>query len=358
MPSNESPIVELQPLNRDDFLPPVSRWSSWGSWLLLGTFAGAMGLASFIQYTPTVKAPAVAQPGGRVQFIPTETEGVVEQVAVLENQPVEQGEAIAYIDSSLLESQKQGLEAQQKEVQQELNQVSQYVKTLDQQILTSLKSKRSASAWKKLQPLSMEQAVIELTKSAPTVAQPLAQERRTLLKQQWDLEKQKTQVQQQLQQIDAQMERMVIRAPIDGIITKVVVPNPGQKVEPDQVAAHIVPSDSPLIFKALVKAEDISQVRVDQPVLIRVSAYPFPDYGTLNGKVSQISFSRATLAEAEGSPDQAYYEVIIQPNQPYLVKHDQQFMIYSGMEGRADIVASPETVLTLILRRARLISDL
>ena len=358
MQSNESPIVELQPLNQDDFLPPISRWSSWGSLLLLGTFGGALCLAGLVQYSPTVKASAIAQPGGRVQLIQAETVGIVEQVAVLENQPVEAGEAIAYIDSSLLEGQKQRLETQQQQIQQELDQVKQYVKTLEQQILTSLRSKRSASAWKKLQPLSIETAIIELTKSAPAVAQPLAQERRTLLKQQWDLEKQNTQLQQQLQQIEAQMERMVIRAPIDGIITRVEIPNTGEKVEPEQVAAHIVPSDSPLIFRAWVKAEEIAQVSMDQSVLIRVSAYPFTDYGTLKGTVSQISFSRATPNQADSSGDQAYYEVIIQPDQPFLEKHGQQFMIYSGMEGRADIIGSPETVLTLILRRARLIADL
>jgi HlyD family secretion protein len=357
MPSNESSIVELQSLNREDFLPPISRWSTWGSWLLLGTFASVIALAGFIEYSPKIRASALAQPGGRIQLVQADTEGIVQQVAVLENQTVEAGTAIAYVDPAPLESQKASIEAQQKEVQQELEQINQYLKTVNQQILSSLQGKLSSAAWKKLQPLSLDRAIVELTKSSPTVAQPLAQERRTLLKQQWELEKRTTQVQQQLEQVKAQMEGAVIRAPIDGIITKLEIPNPGETIKPEQVAAHIVPGEAPLMFKAWVKAEDISQVNVEQEVHIRISAYPFTDYGVLKGKVSQVSFGRATPDGNQTPSDQAYYEVIIEPDEPYLVKQKKQYMIYSGMEGRADILVASEPVLTLILRKARLITD-
>ncbi len=357
MPSNQSSIVELRSLNQEDFLPPISRWSSWGSWLLLSTFAGVVALAGFIEYSPKIRAVALAQPGGRIQLVQADTEGIVQQVAVLENQPVEAGTAIAYVDPAPLETQKTSIEAQQKEVQQELDRVNEYMLTVNQQILSSLQAKLSKTAWKKLHPLSVDRAIIELTKSSPTVAQPLAQERRTLLKQEWELQKQQNQVQQQLEQIKAQMDSAVIRAPIDGIITQLEVPSPGETIKPEQIAAHIVPGEAPLIFKAWVKAEDISQVNVDAEVHIRISAYPFTDYGVLKGKVSQVSFGRATPNAEQNQSDGAYYEVIIEPNEPYLTKQGKQYMIYSGMEGRADILLAPEPVLSLILRKARLMTD-
>lgn len=358
MQNHQSSIVELRSLNQEDFLPPISRWSSWGSFLLLATFGGVVALASVIEYSPTIRASALAQPGGKIQLIQAQTEGIVQQVAVLENQPVEAGTAIAYVDPAPLESQKASIEAQQQEVKLELEQVNQYLKTVNQQILSSLQAKLSAAAWKKLQPLAVDRAIVELTKSTPTVAQPLAQERRTLLKQQWELQKRQTQVQQQLDQVKSQMESAVIRAPIDGIITKLEVPSPGENIKPEQIAAHIVPGEAPLIFKAWVKAEDISQVNVDQAVHLRISAYPFTDYGVLKGKISQVSFSRANPDSQQTVSGQAYYEVIIEPDEPYLTKQGKQYMIYSGMEGRADILVAPEPVLTLILRKARLTTGL
>ncbi|MGB3531942.1 MAG: HlyD family efflux transporter periplasmic adaptor subunit [Microcoleaceae cyanobacterium] len=358
MPSNESSIVELRSLNQEEFLPPISRWSSWGSVLLLATFGAVVALAGFIEYSPTIKASALAQPGGKIQLIQAETEGIIQQIAVLENQSVEAGSAIAFVDPAPLEGQRASISAQQIEVKQELERLNQYLNTINQQILSSLQSKLSGAAWKKLQPLSIDRAIVELTKSVPEVAQPLAQEQRTLLKQQWDLQKRQTQIQRQLDQVNAQMESAVIRAPIDGIITKLEIPSPGETIQPDQVAAHIVPGEAPLIFKALVKAEDISQVNVDAEVHMRISAYPFTDYGVLKGKVSQVSFSRANPDSQPNSSAQAYYEVIIAPDQPYLTKQNQQYMIYSGMEGRADIVVAPEPVLSMILRKARLTTGL
>lgn len=358
MQNNESSIVELRSLNQEDFLPPISRWSSWGSLLLLATFGGVVALAGVIEYSPAIRASALAQPGGKIQLIQADTEGIVQQVAVLENQPVEAGTAIAFIDPAPLEGQKARIETQQKEIKQELEQINQYLKTVNQQILSSLQAKLSSAAWKKLQPLAVDRAIVELTKSTPAVAQPLAQEQRTLLKQQWELQKRQTQIQQQLDQVNSQMDSAVIRAPIDGIITKLEVPSPGENIKPEQVAAHIVPGEAPLIFKAWVKAEDISQVNVDQEVHLRISAYPFTDYGVLKGKISQVSFSRANPDSEPTISGQAYYEVIIQPDEPFLTKQGKQYMIYSGMEGRADILVAPEPVLSLILRKARLTTGL
>ena len=78
-----------------------------------------------------------------------------------------------------------------------------------------------------------------------------------------------------------------------------------------------------------------------------------------------------------------YYEVTIEPEQTYLVKSDRisvpeeylanskpsadeqccqantlQYPIQPGMEITADIISNQETVLTFILRKARLLTDL
>lgn len=42
----------------------------------------------------------------------------------------------------------------------------------------------------------------------------------------------------------------------------------------------------------------------------------------------------------------------------YLEKQNQQYLIQPGMEVAADIISKEETVLTFILRKARLLTDL
>jgi multidrug efflux pump subunit AcrA (membrane-fusion protein) len=53
-----------------------------------------------------------------------------------------------------------------------------------------------------------------------------------------------------------------------------------------------------------------------------------------------------------------YYEVTIQPDRLHLTKGNQSYAIQSGMEVTADIISKQETVLTFILRKARLLTNL
>ncbi len=176
----------------------------------------------------------------------------------------------------------------------------------------------------------------------------------------------------------------MIRAPVDGTILKLDLRNPGQTVRPGEFIAQIAPGDAPLVVKARIAAQDISKVKTckaekiknceEGKVQLRFSAYPYPDYGTLKGAVRAIapdaitsqgsgtgasSQDSGTGASSQSSGTGASsYEVTIQPERSYLVKGSQQYPIQSGMEVTADIISREETVLTFMLRRARLLTDL
>ena len=131
---------------------------------------------------------------------------------------------------------------------------------------------------------------------------------------------------------------------------------------------QIAPSHATLIVKARIAAADIGKVRLckeekvsdcfEGKVQLRVSAYPYPDYGTLKGAVRAIAPDAITPESGGAGVAAPYYEVTIQPEQAYLVKSDRQYLLQSGMEVTADIISREETVLTFILRRARLLTDL
>ncbi|MBD2003320.1 MULTISPECIES: hypothetical protein [Cyanophyceae] len=94
---------------------------------------------------------------------------------------------------------------------------------------------------------------------------------------------------------------------------------------------------------------------------MRVSAYPYPDYGTLKGKVSAITPDATAPQSNETTISGAvlpFYEVTIQPLKTELNKGARQYTLQPGMEMTADIISREETVLTFILRKARLITDL
>ncbi|MDJ0518639.1 MAG: HlyD family efflux transporter periplasmic adaptor subunit [Trichodesmium sp. MO_231.B1] len=356
---NNSDSIELQPLESDEFLPPMSRWNKIGGMFLVGTFGAAIALMSVVKYNPTVRTEAIARPTGDVRIVQALTEGKVDSIDVNENQAVQMGDPIARIDESALNRQKNQLQEKIKQCDIELEQINQQLAALEVQIIATAKpqtfqqSRSTTLANKKIDESSIESAILQLSQSLPTVAQQFAKDRRDLIVKRTELIKELTAGNRELEQINIKLDNSVISAPANGTILKLSLRNPGQTVESGAAIAQIVPSNTPLVFKGRVTAADIARVKVGQPVQIRISAYPFPDYGILKGTVSSISPD----AIAPEVLQEAYYEVTIEPEKPYLVKGDRQYPIQPGMEGRADIISSQETVLTFALRKVRLLTD-
>ncbi|WP_333405444.1 HlyD family efflux transporter periplasmic adaptor subunit [Microcoleus sp. MON1_C1] len=365
----EAPPAET--FDNDQFLPPVSRWTTLGGILMVATFGGAIALASVTKYSATVKADAIVRPAGEVRVVQAATEGTVESIAVSENQTVKEGDAIAVVDASRLGAQQQQLQEIINQSQTAAQQISQQLRDLENQILASAQFKSIQSETSAQQEL-IESALIKFATSLPDVAERLGRSRRVLLVKRSSLQQQLIQAKKQLNQIDLKLENSVIRAPADGTILRLEVRNTGQTVQAGSAIAKIVPSDVPLVVKAKVTSQDIARIQIGQPVQIRISALPFPDYGTLKGTVSEIAPDAIATQNPTNNLGTAYYEVAIKPEQTYLTKLKsanspffgnsqanvpRQYSIQSGMEGRADIITGEETVLTFVLRKARLLTD-
>ena len=165
----------------------------------------------------------------------------------------------------------------------------------------------------------------------------------------------------------------MVTAPVAGTILKLQLRNPGQVVSLGEAIAQISPINAPLLVKARVTAEDISQVKVCKAeqvvdcqqgkVQMRVSAYPYPDYGTLSGAVRGIS-ADAITPQSNGNISRAiattkpYYEVTIELEKRHLNKGNKNYPIQTGMEINAEIISRNETFLTFVLRKARLMTNL
>ncbi len=132
---------------------------------------------------------------------------------------------------------------------------------------------------------------------------------------------------------------------------------------------QIVPNHAPKVIKASIGSEDKGKIKVGQKVQMRVTACPYPDYGTLNGQVKVISPDAITpqrnngaFAQKNNTPQATvaatFYEVTIEPKKLVLGHTQKKCYIQLGMNGRADIVTREETVLRFFLRKARLITDL
>ncbi len=264
------------------------------------------------------------------------------------------------------------LEETQLAAQQQLQSISAQSATIvkQQQIVARAAEAVAASAARvqrikaSLNPIPSESATIAQKIASQqahgkAAISKLQQERQKLLQQRVEIIDRLAATDREIVQIATELQPTVLRAPIAGTIQDLNLRNNSQVVHPGDRIAQIVPTAMPLDIKAAVNSADIDNVKVGQPVMMRVSACPHADYGVVSGRVSQIAAD--AKSNPSNNPDRqsptpasGIYEVTIKSPTRTLTQGNKKCQIRSGMDGRADIVTKEETVLQFMLRKARI----
>jgi len=85
------------------------------------------------------------------------------------------------------------------------------------------------------------------------------------------------------------IDRMTMRAPVDGIVQSLAVTTIGQVVTTGQELMSIVPSDAPPQILAYVTNDDIGFVTPGQEAVVKIDSFPFTRYGTIEARVDEIA---------------------------------------------------------------------
>ncbi|MGM3307523.1 HlyD family secretion protein [Anabaena sp. WFMT] len=119
----------------NEFLPPISRWTSLAGISLIGTVVTAITLSSWVKYNVTVKAPGTVRPTGEIRVVQPEMEGTIKSILVKENQFVKMGDVIAHLDTEQLTIKKSQLQGNIQQGNLQLVQIDAQIHTLDIQTL-------------------------------------------------------------------------------------------------------------------------------------------------------------------------------------------------------------------------------
>ncbi|MFW9263539.1 HlyD family secretion protein [Nostoc sp. CALU 546] len=125
----------LPSVQKDEFLPPISAWTSLAGIFLVGTIGSAIALSSWVKYNVMVETAATVRPIGDTKLVQPSIEGTVETIFVKENQIVKKGEAIARLDTEQLQIKKSQLQGNIEQGRLQLVQIDAQSGTLDTQIL-------------------------------------------------------------------------------------------------------------------------------------------------------------------------------------------------------------------------------
>ncbi len=134
--------------------------------------------------------------------------------------------------------------------------------------------------------LEVTAAQLEAERQQATLA---AETRRQLLDQ-LNLATQKAaSLEQELVKAEQRSRLMHLTAPVAGTVQQLAINTVGGVVTPAQPLMAIVPGENVLEVEAMLPNKDIGFVNPGQDAEVKVETFPFTRYGTLRGKITQVS---------------------------------------------------------------------
>jgi multidrug resistance efflux pump len=273
-------------------LPPVV---ARGLVYLLLALLLVAGVASFLVTVPElVAAPATVVPQDLVRQLQPAAAGRVSRVAVQEGDAVRANQVLIYLETEVAQAQ--------------LERARQEQTIRQRQLQDQLASQADAS--------QVAEARARLAQAEVAVAEA-----------------------------ERALDASMILAPSDGQVTRLTVRGPGQVVQAGQIVAEMAPANAPLIFEARLPLDSIGRVRLGQTARIKLDAYPFQQYGTLEGTLTYLSADAVT----EGNAPPSYRAIVVpaaRPEDPAARK----IVLRLGLSATVEIVAKRRRLIELFFR--------
>ncbi|MBH8554945.1 HlyD family efflux transporter periplasmic adaptor subunit [Nostocaceae cyanobacterium CENA357] len=162
-----------------------------------------------------------------------------------------------------------------------------------------------------------------------------------------DLLSQIDQTKKQIQSLQFQLQQQTLRTPIDGTIFQLSINNAGAVVQPGQMLTQIAPQGVPLIFRAEMPSQESGFLRVGMPVKLKFDAYPFQDYGVIEGKLRWISPDSKVVETAQGKVEN--FELEIELPKTYIETRNKRILLTPGQTATAEVIIRERRIVDFVL---------
>jgi adhesin transport system membrane fusion protein len=144
------------------------------------------------------------------------------------------------------------------------------------------------------------------------------------------------------------LSRLTLRSPVRGVVKDIEVTTLGGVVPPNGQLMQIVPMDDRLLIETRIAPRDIAFIHPGQAAKVKITAYDYSIYGSLEGTVANIS---PDTIQDEAKPEVFYYRVYIRTATDALLnKAGTSFPIVPGMIATVDIRTGAKTVMAYLLK--------
>lgn len=147
-----------------------------------------------------------------------------------------------------------------------------------------------------------------------------------------------------IQQANAEMNQLLLKAPIDGTVTTLNIRNRGEVIQTGQTVTEIAPKTAPLVLMAALPTREAGFVQVGDKVQVKFDAYPYQDYGIVEGQVVKLS-PDVKVDERLG----AVYRVEVVLDRHTVGNAAQTAKLKAGQTATAEIIVRRRTIAEMLL---------
>lgn len=152
------------------------------------------------------------------------------------------------------------------------------------------------------------------------------------------------QVKESITKLQDRVNRLEIKAPVSGIIKGLKTNTLNGVIQPGEEIMQIVPENA-MEVEAQLNPKDAGNTQIGQNVTVKVSAYDYSRFGSIEGKLKSVSAS--TFLDENKRP---YYKAFITLNQLYVGKNPNANKLSVGMTVQADIHTGQKTLLQYLIK--------
>ena len=138
------------------------------------------------------------------------------------------------------------------------------------------------------------------------------------------------------------VKQSTLKSPVNGKVSRLFFNTVGGVIQPGKEVMEVVPTDDALVIETKVQIKDIAFLRPDQPAIVKLTAYDYTVYGTLDAVVEEISAN--STVDDKGN---AYYIVRVRTLKNNL---GADLPIIAGMQAQVDILTGKKTILSYLLK--------
>jgi membrane fusion protein, adhesin transport system len=147
------------------------------------------------------------------------------------------------------------------------------------------------------------------------------------------------------------LEHTALTSPLDGVVKLLRVNTVGGVLRAGDEILQISPTEGELLLEVRINPADIGQLRAGQDVQLRLDAYDYTIFGSLEGEL--VYLSSDTLSEqGPNGQSQSFYRGRVRIRPESIARHPKlsQAELKPGMTASADIRTGQRSVLTYLIK--------